>query len=85
MLCAKTVKDVLPQLTENKNKLETLVKLANDQITKKGQEINKFRETHNLKIRGQETVIDKPEPNATATPGSGAQTQEKSNVLVADY
>lgn len=60
------------------------MKLANDQITKKGLEINKFRETHNLKIRGQETVIDKSDATAPSS-GTGAQTQEKSNVLVADY
>lgn len=84
-MCAKTVKEVLPQLTENKDKLETLVSMANEQITKKGQEINKFRETNNLKIRGQETVIDKSDTNATASSGSGAPSQEKSNVLVADY
>lgn len=64
VLCARTVKDVLPELTQNKDQLENMVTRGTEQLTKKGQEINKFIETHNIRIKGQ--PIDKSEPAAEA-------------------
>lgn len=65
VLCARTVKDVLPELEENRNQLEKMISKGNDQLSKKGQEINKFIEVNNIKIKGQETMIDKPDPVPT--------------------
>lgn len=61
MLCAKTVKEVLPDLIENKDKLERMVAGVNEQIAKKGVELNKFIELHNIKVRGQEVLSEKGE------------------------
>ena len=61
MLCARNVKEVLPELEQNKNHLEKMVSTANDQIAKKGVEINKFVEENNIKIKGNE-MNEKPEP-----------------------
>lgn len=53
MLCEQTVKQVLPQLTTNRDKLEELIETGKDQITKKGEEILKYKEEHNIRIAGQ--------------------------------
>lgn len=60
-MCAKTVKEVLPDLIENKDKLERMVASVNEQIAKKGVELNKFIELHNIKVRGQEVLSEKGE------------------------
>lgn len=79
VLCARTVKDVLPSLTENRDQLEKYITLIKEQITNKGVEINKFREENNIKIRGQDALIEKPAPqNDTARP-------DVKNVLVGNY
>lgn len=76
VLCARTVKDVLPQLNKNKEHLERLIIMGTEQLTNKGIEINKFKEENNIRIKGQEMTIDKPEQ-----PTGGDDS--KRNVLVA--
>ncbi|XP_053687934.1 probable prefoldin subunit 2 [Sabethes cyaneus] len=66
VLCEQTVEVVLPQLVVNKEQLEKLIENGKEQITKKGTEINQYKDEHNIKIRGQDT-----------TPAS---TSEKENV-----
>ncbi|XP_058834922.1 probable prefoldin subunit 2 [Topomyia yanbarensis] len=66
VLCEQTVEVVLPQLVQNKDQLEKLIENGKDQITKKGIEINQYKDEHNIKVRGQDT-----------TP---AATSEKENV-----
>lgn len=56
VLCDQTVEVVLPQLVQNKEQLEKLIENGKDQITKKGLEINQFKDEHNIKIRGQDTA-----------------------------
>lgn len=51
---------MLPELTQNKDQLENMVTRGTEQLTKKGQEINKFIEVHNIRIKGQ--PIEKSEP-----------------------
>ncbi len=79
VLCARTVKDVLPQLSKNREHLEKLITVGKDQLTNKGVEINKFKEEHNIKIKGQETIVDKPDQSG----GGGDAVDSKRNVLVA--
>lgn len=76
VLCARTVKEVLPQLSNNKEHLEKLITIGTEQLTNKGIEINKFKDEHNIKIKGQETIIDKPDQ-------STGGDDSKRNVLVA--
>lgn len=54
VLCDQTVEVVLPQLVANKEQLEKLIETGKDQITKKGLEINQFKDEYNIKIRGQD-------------------------------
>lgn len=52
VLCESNVETVLPQLTDSKGQLEKLIESMNEQLTKKGSEINQFREEHNIRIEG---------------------------------
>lgn len=54
VLCERTVKEVLPQLTENKEYIEKRITKINEDLMKKGVQINKFKEEHNIKIRGEQ-------------------------------
>lgn len=54
--------------------MEKIIEVVTEQVTKKGQDLNKFKEQHNIKIRGQD---DLPEEEAKA----GAVNR---NVLVAN-
>lgn len=56
VLCDQTVEVVLPQLVANKEQLEKLIETGKDQITKKGLEINQFKDEYNIKIRGQDAT-----------------------------
>ncbi|XP_058462321.1 probable prefoldin subunit 2 [Malaya genurostris] len=78
VLCEQTVEVVLPQLVQNKEQLEKLIENGKDQITKKGIEINQYKDEHNIKVRGQDT--------APAASSEKENTDDKSsgnrNVLV---
>jgi len=77
VLAEQTVKETLPNLVQNKDQLEKLIENGKEQLTKKGQEINKFKDEHNIKVKSTED--DAPEPaKAKSEAGAGA----KSNVLV---
>lgn len=79
VLCERTVKDVLPQLNDAKEQLEKLIASRNEQLTKKGIEINKFREQHNIKIKGQDTPI-----STGAEAEEAANAENRNHVLVAN-
>ena len=73
VLAEQTVKETLPNLNQNKEQLEKLIENGKEQLTKKGYEINKFKEEHNIKVK------DEAEPKSEA-PAVAAGS--KSNVLV---
>ena len=76
VLCEQTVKETLPNLIQNKDQLEKLIENGKEQLTKKGQEINKFKEEHNIQVREQSSEpASKDVKNETSSAG-------KSNVLV---
>lgn len=75
VLTEQTVKETLPNLVQNKDQLEKLIENGKEQLTKKGLEINKFKEEHNIKV--SKTEDDVPEPTKAKNDAVG-----KSNVLV---
>lgn len=80
VLCDQTVEIVLPQLVQNKEQLEKLIENGKEQITKKGQEINQFKDEHNIKVRGQDTAqAASSEKESTEDKSGSAGTR---NVLV---
>ncbi|XP_016987648.1 probable prefoldin subunit 2 [Drosophila rhopaloa] len=58
VLCERTVKEVLPQLVENKDFIAKTIIMVTDDLSKKGSELNKFKEEHNIKIRGEHLGAD---------------------------
>ncbi|CAH0388330.1 unnamed protein product [Bemisia tabaci] len=56
ILCEKTVKDVLPKLVDTSSKLEGLCQTLEEQLTKKGIEINEFKQKHQLVVKGQDEL-----------------------------
>lgn len=80
VLCERTVKSVLPQLNDAKEQLEKLISQRQEQLTAKGVEINKFREKHNIKIKGEGSG-----PGAEQTAASAGTSEDNRNhVLVAN-
>lgn len=67
------MKSVLPQLVQNKDQLEKLIENGKEQLSKKGIEINSFKELHNIKIKGSQDM---------AVPEGAEKAAGKSNVLV---
>ncbi|XP_070497589.1 probable prefoldin subunit 2 [Chironomus tepperi] len=77
VLCEQTVKETLPNLIQNKDQLEKLIENGKDQLTKKGLEINKFKEEHNIQVREQSS-----EPASKNEGKNEPSSAGKSNVLV---
>ncbi|OWF42310.1 prefoldin subunit 2-like [Mizuhopecten yessoensis] len=62
VLVERTVKDVLPALISNREQMGKIVETLTEKLESKGTEINKYREQHNLKIKGEESKeIEKPD------------------------
>lgn len=74
ILTERKVKDVLPVLTTNQEKLKEFIEKLHEQISKKGQEINEYREKHNIKFRG----LDNPKQDEQPV----TSTESRGNVLV---
>lgn len=79
VLCERTVKSVLPQLNDAKEQLEKLIAQRQEQLTAKGVEINKFREKHNIKIKGEGPAATEQTPSS-----SGDSEDNRNHVLVAN-
>ena len=74
ILTERKVKEVLPVLVANSNKLSELIAKLSDQLTKKGEELNEFKEKHNIRIRGVEDLKEEKETTASS--------ETRGNVLV---
>lgn len=71
VLCESTVATVLPQLSDSKGQLEKLIESMNEQLTKKGAEINQFREQHNIRFEGM------PKEGSTASTETAKAAEDK--------
>ncbi|XP_032673290.1 prefoldin subunit 2 [Odontomachus brunneus] len=56
VLCERIVEDVMPALVTNKDQLMKVIDALNDQLTKKGIEINEYKEKHNIRVKGQDDI-----------------------------
>jgi len=54
VLVERTVKEVVPALISNRDKLAKLIESLNTQLVDKGAEINGYMEKHNIQVRGQD-------------------------------
>lgn len=75
VLVEKQVKDVLPVLTANKEKLTELIGKVNEQLVKKGSELNEYREKHNIRVQGQDDLKRQED-------GKESKAESRGNVLV---
>lgn len=75
VLVEKQVKDVVPTLATNKEKLSDLIQKVNEQLVKKGQELNEYREKYNIRVQGQDDAKRQEE-------GKEANKASRGNVLV---
>lgn len=74
VLVERTVAEVLPELENNCEQLPKALKVLEDQLTKKGREINEYIEMHDIRLqRVGDRSPSEAEPEQPA----------KSNVLVA--
>ncbi|XP_023014518.1 prefoldin 2 [Leptinotarsa decemlineata] len=74
ILTERKVKDVLPVLITNQEKLKEFIEKLHEQIAKKGQEINEYREKHNIRFRGLDNPKQDEQPVSTS--------EARGNVLV---
>ncbi|XP_014211922.1 prefoldin subunit 2 [Copidosoma floridanum] len=56
ILCERTVEEIMPALISNKEQLTKVIKSLNDQLSKKGTEINEYKEKHHICIKGQDII-----------------------------
>lgn len=73
VLVERTVAEVLPELESNRERLPKALQALHEQLTKKGQDINEYIETHDIRVQRN----DRPPESAPEQPAA------KSNVLVA--
>lgn len=88
VLCERTVKSVLPQLNDAKEQLEKLIAQRQEQLTAKGIDINKFREKHNIRIKGESSgpssaaAVEAAEQSTSSA--AGGSEENRNHVLVAN-
>ncbi|CAG9769600.1 unnamed protein product [Ceutorhynchus assimilis] len=56
VLTERKVKDVLPVLQSNSEKLKEIIEKLEERITNKGQEINEYREKYNIRFKGLDNL-----------------------------
>lgn len=70
VLCEKTVKEVIPTLTTNRDQLNTLINSLNEQLTKKGIEINEYKDKFDIQLQGNKTSAPPPKQENESAPRS---------------
>ncbi|XP_043391510.1 prefoldin subunit 2 [Chelonia mydas] len=78
VLVERTVKEVLPALESNKEQINKIIETLTQQLQAKGQELNEFREKHNIRVMGEDDQKPPPKENSD---GAGAKTSS-AGVLV---
>ncbi|CAK1585795.1 unnamed protein product [Parnassius mnemosyne] len=72
VLVERTVGEVLPELESNRERLPKAIQALNEQLARKGQEINEYIETYDIKVQRTDRA-----------PDAAPEQPAKSNVLVA--
>lgn len=76
VLVERTVSEVLPALTNNRDQLTKVIESLNEKLVSKGKELNEYREKHGIRVKGEG---DSP---AAAATSSQSATPSTSGVLV---
>ncbi|XP_047479504.1 prefoldin subunit 2-like [Penaeus chinensis] len=72
VLVERTVAEILPALTNNRDQLTKVIESLNDKLVSKGKEVNEYREKHGIRIRGQD---DTPKEDTSAQSNNAPSTQ----------
>lgn len=71
VLVERTVKEVLPALVSNRDKMSKLIESLDKSLTEKGEEINGYMEKHNIQLRDQQGNVKKDDKKDEAESKSG--------------
>ena len=71
ILVERTVKDVLPTLVNNKVQITGLLEKLEAQMKLKGEELVRFKEEHNIKVRGERDTSNDKEAESKSKVSSG--------------
>lgn len=72
VLVERTVAEILPALTNNRDQLTKVIESLNDKLVAKGKEVNEYREKHGIRIRGQD---DTPKEDTSTQSNNAPSTQ----------
>ncbi|XP_025415534.1 prefoldin subunit 2 [Sipha flava] len=78
VLVERKICDVLPTLVKNRGEMGKIVKTLNEQLTKKGIEINEFKNKHNIQVKGGFTPISEMVESQTGE----KKTEHSGSVIV---
>merc|ERR1711915_27658 len=73
VLVQRTVAEVTPAVTENRDKLDTLLNNLNETLVKKGRELNEYKEKHDLHVRGEKEA---PHTDKSSSGESSSKTSQ---------
>lgn len=79
VLVQRTVREVLPALQNNCDQLPKAMRALEEQLARKGQEINTYIQNHDIRVQR----IDRPDDAAAPPAAAAADQSAKTNVLVA--
>ncbi|XP_026696525.2 prefoldin subunit 2-like [Ciona intestinalis] len=73
VLVERTVEEVLPALSQNKEQISSYVEMLTKQLVDKGKALNAYRVKHNVSVRGESGDGEKPksEENSNSKSASG--------------
>lgn len=79
VLVERTVNEVLPALTNNRDQLTKVIDSLNEKLVSKGKEVNEYKEKHGIRIRGQDDLKEvQPQQSNSAPNMQGVLVSNKS-------
>uniref|UniRef100_H2YRD1 Prefoldin subunit 2 n=1 Tax=Ciona savignyi TaxID=51511 RepID=H2YRD1_CIOSA len=78
VLVERTVAEVLPALTKNKEQISNFIELMNKQLVEKGNSLNEYRVKHGITVRGENSINENNKPEEAPT------TNQTTGVLVSN-
>merc|ERR1719516_778883 len=69
VLVERTVKEVVPALVSNRDKMIKLIQSLEKQLVEKGEEIAGYMEKHNIQVKGSETANTKKDEKEESKSG----------------
>lgn len=76
VLVERTVKEVMPALVSNKDKMGKLISSLDSQLTEKGEDIASYMEKHNIQVKGNESKKEVSNEVEVKTGGVLVPTQD---------